>query len=268
MAGKNHVILTTAVFLLPFMVMCSRYDYELFENFEMTKESFIKEQNIVRKLENIRQNLHQKRYEIARYLNYFSVFPAGEKDTKFQINRKLENWDGCKFEKLVQYTAFENKLSSFVIDYGTENVTNYFNYNISVQNIIDGSQKGLIMLHETYDLDIKGFAKGHLNLKGVTENRSRRIDSLQPDDLASMSTMAINTYKWYDNSIEYLKEAIHLFNTLSNKERSELPSDFESALLSMKDTYSTYHNEMLVKKQIFLGPDWKLYRSLVNNGIF
>ena len=124
------------------------------------------------------------------------------------------------------------------------------------------------MLHETYNLDIDEFAKGSLNTKPVDAAR-RSIDCLQPDDLASMSTMAINTFSWYDNGITYLKEALKVFNQLSIKKRSELlPNGFETEMISMKKSYSTAHNEMLRKKQKFIGADWKLFPSPVNKGFF
>ena len=163
MTSNNYIIFLHVVWLLPFMVMCSRYDYELFENFEITKASFIKEQNIVRKLQKIRQNLLQKRDAISFHLDGLSTFPAEENCVQFENRNSLENWTERKFKKLVNRISLQDKISSFVIDYGTENVIDYFNYNynISGQSVIDGAQKGIIMLHETYDLDIKEFAKGH-----------------------------------------------------------------------------------------------------------
>ena len=149
-----------------------------------------------------------------------------------------------------------------------EDLSFNFNYNVSDSMILHGAQKGLIMLHETYDLDIQDFAKGHLHEKTGIEDGSRRPDSLQPDDLASMSSIAFNTYKWYDNSLKYLKEAMDLLSNISKEKNQNIWADFENTLLIIKKHYSTYHNELFQKKGIFIGEDWKLYRNIVDIGLF
>ena len=260
----------------PFVVfMDSRYDYELFENFEITKESFVKEQIIVHKLGKIRESLHQTINAILLFLEKVSTF-------SHQINLKgrfhefnnIKKWPDSTFKRGINHIFLIDPLllfHTFVVRkaaFEDDNVA--YNYNTSSQAIIDGAQKGIIMLHETYNLDINEFAKGSLNTKTVdAAARRRSIDCLQPDDLASMSTMAINTFSWYDNGITYLKEALKVFNQLSIKKRSELlPNGFETEMMSMKKSYSTAHNEMLRKKQKFIGADWKLFPSPVNKGFF
>ena len=128
MARKFFIVFVQAVWLLPFMVICSRYDYELFENFEITKASFIKEQTIVRKLERIRRNLHQKRDAISFHLNDISAFQEEENCVQFDNLNRLENLTESKFKKMVdRRSSLQDKISSFVIDYRTENVIDYFN---------------------------------------------------------------------------------------------------------------------------------------------
>ena len=97
-------------------------------------------------------------------------------------------------------------------------------------------------------------------------NKSRSIDSLQPDDLASMSVMAFSIYKWQDKAILYLKESIDLFDTLLTEGHSCLANTFPSTLVKMKEQFSTYHNEILHKKPSLIGPYWKLYPYMVDKG--
>lgn len=104
-------------------------------------------------------------------------------------------------------------------------------------------------MQDICDLDIKEFVKGHLNLKGEIENNSRCEDSLHPDDLASMSTLAFNTYIWYHNSLKCLKESTDLFNRISKEKRSVFLSELKNTLLWLKNFYSSYRNEMLINKQ-------------------
>ena len=174
-----------------------------------------------------------------------------------------------KFNKILARQYFNNIGKSLLsTNYGWKDYIEYFDfkYNVSAQQIIDGALKGIIMLQETYDLEIKEFSKGHLHLKDRHMNTSRSIDSLQPDDIASMSIVAFNIYKWYDNSISYLKESIDLFNT-HLKQRRLLSNKLPSLLLKMKEEFSTYHNEMLHKKQSFIGPNWRLYPYMVDKGL-
>ena len=107
----------------------------------------------------------------------------------------------------------------------------------------------------------------HLKSKKFIEHSSRKIDSLQPDDLAAMSTLAFEYYKWYDNSLIYLKEALESYYCLSNEQRREMPTeDFEKSLLMMKKHYTSYHNQLLQKKDNILGDSWKLYPYPVDKG--
>ena len=76
---KLHCI---QIFLMyPFIIVCSRHDFLLFENFEITKKIFIEEQSVVPLLENVRLTLNQKREELR---NLTSI-------SKEQIDTSLQN---------------------------------------------------------------------------------------------------------------------------------------------------------------------------------
>ena len=248
---------------LPIAAICDFYDYGIFENFEITKASFIKEQRIVRELEQMRDNLYQRKDYLDLYKEHLSTTNAvTEKLVDFQVKDLFEN------------RPFENKPDSYrdIYDEFTRNhsLPDIFNfkYNVRMEKIFEEASKGLMMIHDTYDLDTKQFSRGHLNLKNGVEMKSRKIDSLQPDDLASISTTAFRLH-WYDTSLKYLREAIDLFNQISEEERRILllPSAFEDTLLQMKRGYSKYHNSLLIKKQQNIGPEWKLFPNLVNEGM-
>ena len=147
---------------------------------------------------------------------------------------------------------------NFNLVFDIENV-----YKHSTLEIINGALKGLIMLQETYEQDIKDFSQGHLYLKNVIYRTSREIDSLQPDDLAAMSSLAFNHYNWYDNSLIYLKESLSAYSSLSPTQPRD---DLDIYLLAMKNYYSSYHNELYTKKKNIVGSDWKLYPYLVDKG--
>ena len=80
--------------------------------------------------------------------------------------------------------------------------------------MLDGALKGVIMLQDTYDQNIKNYSQGHFVLKNNVLVTSRRSDHLRADDLAYMAALAFDFFKWYDASVRYLKEAIDLTSTL------------------------------------------------------
>ena len=242
----------------------------------MTKDCFIKEQGINKVLRVNRQNLHHKMDAISQRIDQEPSSTIGSNTQKLHaqnVHDKLEftlrlMYNRCPFRTLSIWSNFHSlyiKVKdnfNFLFDF--EKV-----YQRSTQEIMDGSLKGLVMLQETYEQDIKDFSKGHLHLKNenIIERNSRKIDSLQPDDLAAMSTLAFEYYKWYDNSLIYLKEAFESYYSLSNEQRREMPTeDFEKSLLMMKKHYTSYHNQLLQKKDNILGDSWKLYPYPVDKG--
>ena len=136
-------------------------------------------------------------------------------------------------------------------------------------DIIKGGLRGLIMLQETFEQDIQWFSKGHLRLKSNIDLSSRNVDSLKPDDLAVMSTLAFDFYKWYDNSLRYLKDALQSFYSIPYEKKitGRVIGGLEKYLLEMKLHYSAYHNQLWRRKNNILGNGWKLYPDIVVEGI-
>ena len=257
---------------LSYAVFCSRYDYILFENVEVIKKSFVKEHAIISELFDIRKNLKSR---IRR--NYFHSNGnvngreyATLTDYFFYLKTNRGNWPNLQ-QNIVFY---EKPLANQqVFDINT--VSRYndclhrltYNYSIPEKLIIQGALKGLIMLHETYKVNITEFAKGHIGNEKTTF--SRHIDSLQPDDLAYMSTIAMTVFKWYDNSLNYLKAAFdHVYYSSKTIQNNFLQtSKLQETLLSMKNIYSIAHNEMLYKNDVSIGSEYKLYEYIVDTGV-
>merc|ERR1712226_1168340 len=121
------------------------------------------------------------------------------------------------------------------------------------------------MLQETYNLNMNLFSKGMVGDKNTF--LSRRIDSLHPDDLVLMSTIAIMTFRWYDNSLMYLEEAVNVLYRLSVTERNKWPFTFHSTMLNLTKSYSTAHNKMLNNNRKYIGSDWKSSPFFVKEGL-
>ena len=281
MMSKSIFIFAKTVVLISLLpvIISEKYQYYLFENFEMTKNCFVKEQGINKALQINRQNLHHKMDALSQRI-YIDQAPSSAIGFNSQKLYSQNFHDKLKFTLRLMYNRYQFRTLSVWSNFHSLYIKVKDNFNFlfdfekvyqrSTQEIMDGSLKGLVMLQETYEQDIRDFSKGHLHLKNknTIDRTSRNIDSLQPVDLAAMSTLAFDDYKWYDNSLTYLREALESYYSLSNDQRREMPTeDFEESLLMMKKHYASYHNQLLQKKDNILGDSWKLYPYSVNKGL-
>ena len=281
MMSKNIFIFAKTVVLISLLpvIISEKYQYYLFENFEMTKNCFVKEQGINKALQINRQNLHHKMDALSQRI-YIDQEPSSIIGSNTQKLYSQNFHDKLEFTLRLMYNRYQFRTLSVWSNFHSLYIKVKDNFNFlfdfekvyqrSTQEIMDGSLKGLVMLQETYEQDIKDFSKGHLHLKNknTIERTSRNIDSLQPDDLAAMSTLAFDDYKWYDNSLTYLRAALESYYSLSYEQRREMPTeDFEKTLLWMKKHYTSYHNQLLQKKDNILGESWKLYPYPVDTGL-
>ena len=281
MMSKNIFIFAKTVVLISLLpvIISEKYQYYLFENFEMTKDCFVKEQGINKALQMNRQNLLHKMDALSQRI-YIDQEPSSIIGSNTQKLYSQNFHDKLEFTLRLMYNRYQFRTLSVWSNFHSLYIKVKDNFNFlfdfekvyqrSTQEIMDGSLKGLVMLQETYEQDIKDFSKGHLHLKNknTIERTSRNIDSLQPDDLAAMSTLAFDDYKWYDNSLTYLRAALESYYSLSYEQRREMPTeDFEKTLLWMKKHYTSYHNQLLQKKDNILGESWKLYPYPVDTGL-
>ena len=102
MKSEKRLLATyTIVFISLPMVISEKYTFYLFENFEMTKDCFIKERHIVKVLQLSRQNLYYKVYQLSRriYKNHASQ-SAFIFNTKHNYDRSIEKTSRFKFKLL------------------------------------------------------------------------------------------------------------------------------------------------------------------------
>ena len=233
-------------------MLCSRDDFGIFENFEITKDSFAKEQKITIELQRMRSQLRG---------SFEKILDSSNNLKSKSIHAYFENYDpinvkcvnrACIYLELKKLFFHQTYINLHVL-FGHRNKQFHdfldeigYNYTAKLQNIIDGALKGLIILQETYNLDIHDFVKG---LAANENSISREIDSLRPDDLANMSSVALNVFQWYDNSLIYLKAALDVFYNISKSEQKPIlpKKNLEKTLITMKNTYPIAHNEMLYR---------------------
>ena len=266
------------IILVLFPVSVGSYflDYDIFENFNLTKNLFIKEQKLVKELKEIRAYLYQRRNSTTQSI-YDSAKNMNIEGTHVQLQNSISlNYSRFKPTNVLGITVFQKPANFSSFTPRTQNNTKYteniqyldLSDNVSSKGILRGALHGVLMIYETYDLDIRQFSKGIFRFRNGIENNSRQCDSLHVDDLAMMSTVAMEA-NWYNTSIECLRESISLYGQfLDKKAKYHLPPDLIKILLSKKKSYSNCHNKMLIEKQKVLGPDWILFPYIVDEGVF
>ena len=258
------------ILIFPFYVICSRYNYLLFENFELTKNGFMEEQEVVRNLQKSRRELRIQIQILNSTINHHAWNNCFNNEAKLRERRK----DITKFHlQIIKRYIIDKNMFLLNKSYIRRNVLNAnqkysYDYvkNFSEIEIIDGAMKGVIMLHETYNQNIKDYSKGNLRLKNGITRTSRNIDSLNLDDLAHMSNIAFNHFKWYDTGLKYLKESIDLFYSLLKDDRKKFPGNLEEYFTMKKNYWTVYHNSIFNKTSNIIGPDWKVFPYMVDPG--
>ena len=271
---KNVRLLVILQITLPFLflVESSRYEYLFLESFELSKDWFIKEQNLVKELTISRRNLYGQIVALLSGTNEISQYHTDSILSDISDTEKYINLDMRNIRNYLNVTTMSPPATEYLIQSSTKRDTNLFSdiesiYNQSKASIVEAAAKGVIMLQETYDQNITEYSKGHLRLKSGIKRNTRSIDSLKLDDLTSMSTIAFDHYKWYDTSLKFLKEAFNSFYYLTLEEQRILPFDLEESLNKMKRRYTKVHNDLVVKKTNHIGPDWKTFPYMIDAGI-
>ena len=265
----NIILKLNALVLLlfPAKCICSKFDYLLFENFELTKQTFLEEQIVLKNIKNIGNVLRTIYSDLDLKVNRTSE-PMYNLVSQYEQSILRD-----KSTFIQQMTELSKRLHEIRTSYKEYFQTYLFGFekvygDITRIDILIAAQKGMIMLQDTYNLDLKLFSKGNLNLKNNQLVKSRSVDSLQVEDLISMSGVAFNEFQWYDASIRYLKQATdNFFSTSRNAYQSSLFKEFlQECLALMTKWYPSYHNDMITKTNTSVGPDWKAFPLIVNEG--
>ena len=266
-------MISILIFLLfPVLINCSQYEYLMFENFELTKNSFLKEQQIVKQLKDIRKNVHQQIEKLEGHKNRnIDLY----NDNSIPVNiSKLKQNDFLPSEEFLSHDLEISSMNESNTNYTSykETYEDVFNHKLDFgkvnnSDVIHAALKGLIMIQETYTQDMEKYSKGHISFKNHVTQTSRSTDSLTSEDLLTMSTVALNDFNWVDNAVTYLKAAINEFYSSTEENRANLPDGFEESLLTARNQLSVYHNEMLAKKDNPIGTEWKLHPYRVDPGL-
>ena len=264
-------VVINTISLFQFIVVSERYSFSLFENFEVTKSIFTKEQSVVQSLRLNLRTLNSKldglRRSIMSYSNGFFHNDAQNGDivtNHIHFQRKVVIGNVCgqnvfpnDFISSTWSILFKD--ANYTFDYTTA-------YRVPIIEIMKSSLKGLVMIQDTYHQDIKKFSSGDLNIEIRSQRASRKTDSLNANDLAAMSSTAFWSYNWYDSSIRYLKESLESLPIMYNETQHTGAVELRKVILEMKTQYISYHNELYHEKPNIFGKWWKLYPYMVDSG--
>ena len=278
--GVVFIVKSLVILLCPFYNSCS-VDYLLFENFELTKTTFVEEQNIFQNVWKIRKSLNLKNQLLDtngnKYQGQLQDIKHNQTLTfrKYLFDRRKEVKSEIIQDDSISSSSVKSNIGMSHLMY--RDIKHSFNHSFGFEKayvnntqtqLITSALKGLIMLQDTYGQNIKKFSRGKSNIKMSKELKDGVFDTLQVEDLVVMSGISFNELHWYDASIRYLKEAIEVF--ISTAKRSYRSSVFENildeCLSAMKKLYPAYHNKMLYKVGNAVGTDYKLFPLLLNEG--
>ena len=270
MVKKIYVCILQICVLCPNVVIGGKYDFAVFENFEETKKIFIREMKMASIFDTINKMLLYRKIILDQTIKNdkmpwtFSLRQLFGKlsvrsrfyDVSPNIKSHLGRW------KIEQHKLRHLKKNSMALD---------IKYPLSAEELLSGALKGIIILHETYGLNLELFIQGKL-LDNNAISKSRKTDSLKKDDLA---LMAVEAFKmdWYDSSIKYINSSTssyHQHISEQNQNHYGFPK-FQEISLKIRRYYAKHHNILLVQSKttndlISEGIQWKLFPHVVDEG--
>ena len=205
-------------FVLVYAANCNKYDFGVFENFEATKQSFIKEQKLVKLLSSVKAyykkivfSMHQNTNNSPRFQKYVSTL-SKMMELPVLINNSIQ----IRKQQIIIPAEVE------FIEFSEQEVNNLdLRYGWKPSEVLEGGKRGLIILQETYNVNIKELVEGSFP-NDTTRNSVRKNDFLWPDDLLSMSIIALTTFQRPDNGFMYLNKAMDMLYNMSMHQKLSL----------------------------------------------
>ena len=254
------------IVILVYVANCNKHDFGVFENFEVTRQSFIKEQNLVKRLSSV------KGY-------YKTVVASLRQNTNNFLRFRSNVLTLCKITELLSvplliFSIIEIKKQQtnilFAIEFieRSEHDINILDlrYSIEPSDVLKGCTRGLITIHTIYDVNIKQLIEGSFS-NDISLVSIRKKDFLKPDDLLLMSIIALRIFQRPDYGFIYLNSTIDMFYNMSIDKRFILTPNFDMAIKSMLNLYSSPMNKKRLNKQIDTMSEMRSLHHPINQGI-
>lgn len=247
------------------------YEFKLFENFVQTEKAFINETILhdglkeLRSLLRIRRNLVRglidvldssridddvtavefAQHPINAYKMLYGLFHAFMKTPQLDHN---QNSALAEFAKIERMDEFLPTLKDY-----------------------QGAVKGVILLMETYDLDIEKMMQGHLVVQPADSIFGYPDINFDPvrekPDLTDLAVFIRAAYgrHWFDDAIKMMRTYYDLYNKTQAEFRPK--NSIHHALDAIRKKSVRLNNEYLTKKQIFCDSTHKILQYTVKDNL-
>ena len=270
MPKSVYVYILHICVIFPNIAICGKYDFAVFENFEETRKIFSSEMKIVLFLGTINTDLAYRmgyldqmiKAEKTSYIfsssHLFRLFIIGSR--YYDVGLYIQSRLGREIIKRHKMRHSRNAIMALDIKYP-----------LPADELLSGALRGVMILHETYHLNLERFGRGEL-LDHATILKSRKSDSLKADDLAFM---AVEAFKMdcYDSSIKYINSSTNSYDrpVFGQKQVYYGSTQFEKMTLRIRRYYAKHHNNLLLQSRTTAGPlsegvQWKLFPNIVDEG--
>ena len=264
-------------------IICGVYDYKVFESSEQTKDIFVKEQQLLKEFEKL-EKLYQYHIDLVN-TTMIEMIKAKVKLHKKATNvssevvknpiaalRTIERTYKWKHKLFIEPKLKRNSSFANFMDDLIQTQQNMEKLLPFLKDLYDdafiGTVRGIMMIQETYDLNLTEFATGKIFLdQEVSKKFSSASDYLDPTDLANIANIAFKM-KWYDTALKYLRESVISYEQLPLEAKNDVPPWFINTLHEMKKNFTKVHNKSLLNKKKRVGEDWKLFPYLIDEGLF
>lgn len=274
------------LFLFRFLCCCqcfnvndngNRFEFRVFENFQVTKEIFLKEQKIVENLRSIRQTLRDEQANVeaklqllkAKRLSYENIkalyFPGNEDN-----NSTKESLDPINSFGLLKRSALlmpvlksftKTKISSL-----RKSLSEIKSTCTEFPDEWDfvGAGKGLVILHDTYDFNITAAMEGHIIYRDVHGETKilRGRERLGIGDLLVLADRSYNS-GYYSNAIEIVKVVLNKIQ----KEKLSIPKENMKTIKTFKKNLIDLNNQYVSKKHQIMGATFKVLPYLIDENL-
>ena len=270
MVKKIYICILQICVLCPNIVIGGKYDFAVFENFEETRKIFISEMKIVSFLDKINKMLLYKMRTLDQIIKTDkSSWIFSSRNLFWLLSIRSRFYDVIPYIKthLGRWRIERRKIRRLKNNIMAVDIK----YPLLADELLGGALRGVIILHETYGLNLERFIQGEL-LDNNALTKSRETDSLKKDDLA---LMAVEAFKmdWYDSSIKYINSSTSSYHQhLSDENRSnDNFSKLDEISLEIRRQYTKHHNKLFVQSKtttdlLSEGIQWKLFPNVVDEG--
>lgn len=229
----------------------SGYNFQMFENFGLTKEVYIQEKELISKLKTFKDRVVSLRNNLQIFLNQTREHTYNDEQfTENPVNTfiliKIHGLGLPQPHLIHEIQDLKKDLNKSTSKFPTK-------------EDFDGALYGFVTLEDTYQFNTTLAAKGVIDLPEFPSGHKVSMQSphqLTHIDLKHMADLAFQK-AWYDTSIRFLQGA---FNLIAQLPKNESPSNATMKKYNyMKQSLIRLNNEYITKKLVMSDSTYKVF---------